>query len=119
MKEDPGNMYCPFCKKGKVIRSGPAKVRISAVCSVCERAFIADLWTGRTYKPDIYKRTHKILPYHIYPCTTEGCGGKVAADGKGDVYVSARCWKCKSFFIADLQRERVAQGEAIRKQNTV
>ncbi len=113
MEEKEGIYFCPFCHKGRIIASESAAADVSSICPVCKNRFIADLGKKRCYRPKDYKDLMKTETFDItFHCPTKGCRGKVMTDAVADVYVSVRCAKCRSYFIADLYRQMVSKSAA-------
>ncbi len=114
MKAGNTAVKCAYCKKGRIVISDHAQVNLSVVCHICKREFIADLKTGRSYKKSEYMRKPKIRPFdRIYHCPEDGCSGQIRADGEADAYVSAKCPKCRQFFVTDLYEGTVEDAQAV------
>lgn len=111
---------CPWCKKSHLYADDRAKVKVSAVCHICGRKYIADLYDMQAYRKEADVRRGKSRPFTIrLPCPGEGCNGEVRADGQANVRIAVACTKKKTcqvrYFIADLSNLKTYPSHPIKK----
>lgn len=65
------SLKCPWCTTGKIFVEEDSKGRISNVCNVCGRVYIANLTIGRTEKSKARASPNAPRKPNLVPHTTE------------------------------------------------
>lgn len=113
------HLYCPYCHHGEIIVSNRAEAMISALCSICNSYFYADLVTLQTYRRQNYNRDTDQKPLFSYRvhCPCPDCRGEIRVTDYTEATVSVLCGKrrCHQHYIADLETMTATPSAAIRK----